>query len=129
MDRLTDFPGFTRGVLGEDAGFLDQFDEGLRRAVADRWLVGVHLDDGIVNAEAAEGGEDVLDGVNLDGAFGEGCGAFDGLDFVDIGIDEGLVGDIDAAELEAVVFRGGLEGEGDLASGVERGAFESGGTG
>ena len=129
MDGLADFPGFARGVLGNDAGFFDEFDEGFRGAVADGGFVGVHLDDGIVDAESAEGGEDVLDGVNLDGAFGESGGAFDGLDFVDVGIDEGLVGDIDAAEFEAVVFRGGLEGEGDLASGVERGAFEGGGTG
>ena len=129
MNGFADFPGFTWGALGDDAGFLDEFDEGLCGAIADGGFVGVHFDDGIVDAEAAKGGEDMFDGVDLDGAFGEGGGALDGLDLVDVGIDEGLVGDVDAAELEAVVFGGGLEGEADLASGVERGAFKGGGTG
>ena len=108
--------------------FLMQFDEGLRRAVADRRLVGVHLDEGVVDAHAGEGGDDVLDGVHLDRAFGEGGGALDGLDVVDIGVDEGLVGEVDAAELEAV-FRCRLQGQGDLFAGVERGSREGGGAG
>ena len=68
----------------------------------------------------------MLDGVNLDGAFRESGGALDGLDLFHIGIDEGLVGQIDAAELESVTFRRGLEREGDLLAGVEGSAFEGG---
>ena len=63
--------------------FLMQLDEGPRRAVADRRLVGVHLDERVVDAHAGEGGDDVLDGVDLDRALGEGGGALDGLDLVD----------------------------------------------
>ena len=37
-------------------------------------------------------GEDVLDGVNADGAFGKGGSALDGLHFGDTSINEGLVG-------------------------------------
>ena len=61
----------------------------------------------------------MLDGVNADGAFGEGGGAFDGLDFGDAGVNEGLVGEVDTPEFEAVAFRSGFQGEGDFFSGVE----------
>ena len=37
----------------------------------------------------------MLDGVDADGAFGEGGGALDGLDLGDTGVDEGLVGEVD----------------------------------
>lgn len=68
----------------------------------------------------------MLDGVNADGAFGEGGGAFDGLDFGDAGVDEGFVGEVDAAEFEAMAFGSGLQSESDFFSGVEGGSFESG---
>ena len=61
----------------------------------------------------------MLDGVDTDGPFGEGGGAFDGLDFGDTGVDEGFVGEVDAAEFETVAFGGGLQGKGDFFSGVE----------
>jgi len=71
----------------------------------------------------------MFDRVDLHRAFGE-CGrALDRLDLVDIGIDEGLVGQVDAAKFEAMALGCGFEGEGDLLSGVERGSFESGGAG
>lgn len=126
MDGLADFPDFTGDALFFEAGFFDELDVGTGGAVADGGLVGVHFDEGIVHAEADEGREDVLDGVDTHGAFGEGGGAFDGLDFRDAGVDEGLVGEIDAAELEAVAFGGGFQSEGDFFSGVEGGAFEGG---
>lgn len=119
MDGLADFPDFSRGGLFFEAGFLDEFDIGARGAIADGRFVGVHLDEGVVDSEANEGGEDMLDGVNADGAFGEGGGAFDGLDFGDAGVDEGFVGEVDAAELEAVAFGSGLQSESDFFSGVE----------
>jgi hypothetical protein len=68
----------------------------------------------------------MLDGVNLYRAFSQSGGTLDGLNLIDIGVDEGLIGKIDAAEFEAVIFWGGFEGEGDFFSGVERSSFESG---
>jgi len=126
VDGFADFPDLARGGLGDDAGFFDEFDEGARGAVTDGGLVGVHFDEGVVDAHASECGEDVFDGVHLDGAFGEGGGALDGLHFVGVCGDERLVREVDAAELEAVAFGGGFEGEGDLGSGVEGGAFKGG---
>ena len=61
--------------------------------------------------------------MNLDRAFRQGGGTLDGLDFFRVGIDERLVGQIDAAELEPVAFRGGTQRERNLLPGVERGAF------
>lgn len=71
----------------------------------------------------------MLDRVDLDRAFGERGRALHRLDLVDIGIDEGLVGQVDAAKFEAMALGCGFEGKGDLLSGVERGSFESGGAG
>ena len=61
----------------------------------------------------------MLDGVDLHRTFGERGRALDGLDLVDIGIDEGLVGKVDAAKFEAMALGCGFEGKGDLLSGVE----------
>ena len=47
--------------------------------------------------------------MNFHRAFGESGGALDGLDLVGIRADERLVGKIDAAEFEAVIFWSGLE--------------------
>ncbi len=126
MDGFADFPDFPWDGLFEDAGFFDEFDVGPGGAIADGGLIGIHFYEGIINAEADEGGEDVLYGVDADGALGKGGGALDGLDFGDAGVDEGLVGEVDAAEFEAVAFWGGLQCESDFCSGVEGGAFEGG---
>ena len=61
----------------------------------------------------------MLDRVDLHRAFGERGRALDRLDLVDIGIDEGLVGQVDAAKFEAMALGCGFEREGDLLSGVE----------
>ena len=129
MDRLADFPHPARRGLGDEPDFLDHFHERPRRTIADRRFVGIHLDQRVVHAHAGEGGDDVFDGVDLHRALGQGGGALDGLHLVHIGIDERLVGQIDAAELETVAFRGGFERERDLLPGVERGALERGRTG
>ena len=126
VDGLADFPDFTRDGLLFETGFFNEFDVGARGAIADGGFVGVHFDEGIVDAEADEGGEDMLDGVDADGAFGESSGTFDGLDLGDTGVDEGLVREGDAAEFEAVAFGGGFESEGNFFSSVEGGTFEGG---
>jgi hypothetical protein len=114
MDRLADLPHAADGVLGNGADFFDHLDEGAGGTIADGRLVGVHFDDGVVHPHAGEGGNDVLDGVDLHRALGQGGGALDGLDLVHVRGDEGLVRQIDAAELETVAFRSGLDGEGDF---------------
>ena len=80
-----------RGILRRVAAAADQLDVGLRAAVADGRLVGVHFDQGVVDAHAHERAEDVLDGVDLHAAVAEGGGALDGLHVVDVGIDDRLV--------------------------------------
>lgn len=68
----------------------------------------------------------MLDGVDADGAFGQGGGALNRLHFGDVGIDKWFVGKIDAPEFEAVSLGGGLQGKSDFFSGVKGGAFEGG---
>jgi hypothetical protein len=113
-------------LLGDDAGALDQFDKRRGAAVADGRLVGVHLDDGVIDAEAGQRGEDMLDGLHLYVALGDGGGALDGFDVLDAGVDGRLVGEIAPAEFAARARRGGVQGEGDLLPGVESGAREGG---
>jgi hypothetical protein len=52
-------------VLLDRLALEDQVDEGPGRAVQDRGLRGIHLDDDIVDAAAAQGAQDMLDGVDL----------------------------------------------------------------
>ena len=110
------------GIKLDAAGFLQHFHELAAAAIADGWLVGVDLDQRIVDAAAAHGGEQVLDGVDLDAAFAEGGGALDLLDVVDVRVDGWLVGQVDALEDVAGVGRRGFDGERDVVPGVERGA-------
>lgn len=71
----------------------------------------------------------MFDGVDAIGADRErGC-TFNGFHEIDIGRDKGLVGKIDAAEHKTVIFRRGLDGEGDFFARVKRGAFERGSIG
>ena len=113
----------------DDAGFLDQGDVGSSAAVADGRFDGVHLDQRVVHAEAGEGGEDVLDGVNLDVAFDQSGGAFDGTDVGGQGVDGRLVREVGAPEFAAVVDGRRPDGEGNLLAGVQRDAGKGCGTG
>ena len=67
-----------KGVLLNNAGFFDHRDVSGGAAIADRRLVGVHLNDRVINAHARKRGENVLDGVNLHRALDERCRALDG---------------------------------------------------
>ena len=115
-------------LLG-DAGFLDAFDIGPGRAITDRRLVGVHFDDGIVHSHADEGGDDVLDGVNLDRTLGERRGPLHGLHIGDVSVDERLVVQINAAKFDSMPGRRGFHRQRDLLTGMEGGAGEGRGGG
>ena len=118
--------GLGGGLFG-DAGFLDEGEVGEGASVADGGLIGVHLDEGVIDAEASEGGEDMFDGLDFDAAVGDGGGAFDGFDVVDTGVDDGLIGEIGAAEFSSVIWGCGVEGEGDVFARVKGDAGEGGG--
>ena len=128
-DGFADLAVAARGILFDDTGFFDQRDVGGAAAVADGWLVGVHLDERVVNPEAGEGGENVFDGVDLDVAFNQGGGALDGADVGGESVDGRPVFEVGATELEPVIDGGWVDGEGDLFAGMERNARERGGTG
>jgi hypothetical protein len=64
--------------------------------------------------------------VDLHRALGQGRRTLDGLDLIDIRIDERLVCEVDAAEFKTMSFWRGLEGERDFLPGVEGSSFESG---
>ena len=103
---------------------LEHLDEKPAAAVADGRLVGVDLDERVVDAAAAQGGKQVLDGVNLDAALAEGGGALDLLDVVDVRGDGRLVGQVGALEDVAGVGRGRLDRERDFGAGVEGGTLD-----
>ncbi len=92
VDGLPDFVNFSWFVLGLDAGFFDELDVGTGGTVADGRLVGVHFNDGVVNAHTAECREDMLDGVHFDRAFCQSGRPFDGLHLVHVCLDKWLVG-------------------------------------
>ena len=127
VNRLAHHEDFPCFLLLLKARFFDQLDVREGTAVHDWRLVGIHLDDGIVDAHAGQGGDDVLDGVHIHAAFGDGGGALDFLHLLGEGRDEGLVLQVDAAEFEPEVIRGRLEREGHLLTGVQGGACQRGG--
>jgi hypothetical protein len=106
-------------VLLDRLALDDQVDEGPGRSVHDRGLRGVHLDDHVVDAAAAERAQDVLDGVDLRVA---------GLDrrrpdqvghVVHARLHLGRAAQVDAPENDPVVHGRRLEGEGHRLAGME----------
>lgn len=101
FDRGGDGVGFATLFLGDNSGGFDQFAVFASAAVGDGRLVGIELDDGIVDSVAGKGGEDVFDGVDAGVAFGEGSGAVVLDDIFDAGFDFGFALEVDAAEADA----------------------------
>ena len=90
--------GFALLGLGDDAGVANDLGELPGAAVRDGGLVGVEFDDGVVDAGAGEGGEDVFDGVDFDGALGESRGALGINDMLGLGLDFGAAVEVGSAK-------------------------------
>ena len=117
--------GLALFLLGDDSGFLDHAAIFAGAAVADGGLIGVQFDDGVVDAVAGEGGEDVLDGMDAGVALGEGGGAVGFGDVFDAGLDLGFAFEVDAAKADAGIGGGGQEGHGDLVAAVQADSGET----
>src|SRR5687767_13973132 len=61
-DALQNLEVAARGIQLDKADLIDGFDESHRAAVHDRNFGAVDFDDGVVDAEAAQSGEQMLDG-------------------------------------------------------------------
>ena len=70
----------------------------------------------------------MLNGMNPDRARGQGGSALNLFDFVDVGVNEWLVREVDSSELEAMPFRGWPDGNGYLLACVEGGALKGRGS-
>ena len=70
----------------------------------------------------------MLNGMNPDRARGQGGSALNFFDFVDVGVNEWLVREVDSSELEAMPFRGGPDGKGYLLACVEGSALKGRGS-
>jgi len=80
---------------------------------------GIEFDFGIVDAEAVQGGEQMFSGGYHRFTLADGGGESGIYDLVHTGFDGRTPGDVDTAELEARVFRGGLDSEVDRSAGVQ----------
>ena len=107
-----------RGLL-DDPGLLDQQNERRGAAVHDRQLGGVEVDIDVVDAEPAERGHQMLDGVDLhavahqarrQAGFADRFGARGNID---------RRGQVDAPEHDAGFGRRRAQGEADFLSGVQ----------
>ena len=74
--------------------------------------------------QPAQGGKQVLHGVDLHAALAQRGRALDLLDVVDVRRDRRLVGQVDALENEAGVRRRGLDRQGDFGTGVQGEALD-----
>ena len=94
-------------------------DERAGAAVQDRHLVRVEVDFGIVDARAAQGGEQVLGGGNPGGAHADGGGQGGIHHLLDPGGDDRLTGQVGAEEADAAVGRCRLDRQVHGAAGVQ----------
>ena len=118
-DGVGEREGLARGILFDHAALVDERGEGAGGTVDDRRLGGVEFDDCVIHGHAAEGGEDVLDGVQLDGVGGDGGLALELGDHLGHRTDLGLAEKVDATEDQARVRGARLQGQGDVLTGVE----------
>ena len=129
-----DFNGFRDGEvilffgLGDDAGGLDNLAKFAGTAVGNGRFVGVQLDDGIINAVAGQGGEDVFHGVDLDVALGERGGAVGLGNVLHAGLDFGFPLEVHATEPHPGVAGRGQDGHVDPVPAVQSDAGKGGGT-
>ena len=130
-DRVREHERLAHGVLFDDAALVDERGEGAGGTVDDGRFGGVELDDRVVHGHAAEGGEDVLDGVQLDGIGRDGRLTLEFGDHLRDRTDLRLAEKVDAPEDQAGIGRAGLQGQGDVLTGVQgfalyRGFFAKG---
>ena len=91
--------------MREDTGFFDHFDIGRSTAVADGWFVGVHFDNGIVDAHCAEGRQHMLDRVHPDRAFTDRRSALNRFQIGDVRVNRRFIRQILALEFDPVIDR------------------------
>ena len=125
-DRVREHERLARFGLLDDAALVDERGEGAGGTVDDRRLGGVEFDDGVVHGHAAQGGEDVLDGVQLDGVGRDGRLTLEFGDHLRDRTHLGLAEKVDATEHQAAVRGAGFEGQGDVLTGVEGLALDGG---
>ena len=113
-----------RGILLDGARFENDRRVGGCAAVANRRLVGVHLDEGVVHAESGQRRENMLDSVNLHHALHERCRPLDRLDMGGGGFDNRFIRQVDALEFEAMSGGGREDRDGDVFAGVKGAAGE-----
>jgi len=123
-DRLVGRQILPGTVLGGPSGLLQQFHERAGAAVGDRRLVGVHLDDDIVDVEPLQGGEHVFHRVDLDVVLVERGAADHAGDAAEMGRQHRLVRKVDAHERDPGSRRRRFEPGQALVPGVEPDPFE-----
>ena len=108
-----------------DAGFEHHVDKGLGRAVADRRLGRVHLDQAVVDVKRKECGEDMLDGENFRRAVLERSCAHGIGDILALRSDCRRARKIASPEEDAHAGFGRMHGHGHRQPGVQAIAFVS----
>ena len=106
-----------------DAAFKHHIDKGLGRAVSDRRLGRVHLDQAVVDVERKECGEDMLDGEDLRRAVLERSRAHGIGDILALRSDCRCAREIDSPEEDARPCFGRMHGHGHRQPGVQAIAF------
>ena len=117
-ERLENLQVAPRGWQPLDAGLMNQVDERGRAAVHDRHFRGVQFDDDVVDAEADERRQQVLDGADVHRSGRKAGREIDGAEMADV------CGNFEAAEIrtpetDTKVGGGGLEGQRHLLARME----------
>ena len=107
------------GFLMLQAGFDDCFRIFFGRTVHDRSFTGIDIDRGVVHAQGPEGRHDMFDGRNACAILFDGRTPRGIRDIVAQGRNFGFAFQVDAAENDAAVLRGGMYRHRHFDAGVE----------
>jgi hypothetical protein len=126
---LRDGPHWPRLYLIDDTRLFDEVGKWCRRAIANWWLRGVHLDDAVVDSQSRQRREDVFDCVNRGGTVDQRGSTLDFFHVRDVRLNGRLIWQIEPFETPPRADRRRLKRQGDVLPSVERAPAEGNGLG
>ena len=125
-ERFGDLDITTIRILSDDACLLDECDVGRGTTITDRRLIGIHLNEGIIDSHARESGKNMLDGVYLHRPLNQRGGPLDGLHVTSCGVYHRFIRKVDSLEFVTMTNGCWQDGEGHIFAGVKGAARKAG---
>ena len=123
---LPNLKGGPRSVQFLAAGLLQQIQKRCSATVANRGLVGIQLNQGVIDVQTAQGGKQMLDGADFNTALGQGGRPLHLLHLFQKGRNHRLISQVHPAELVTRAGAGRFYGEPNLGPAMQGDSGQAG---